>query len=251
MAGSGAAAVRGRKDAAADPSKTIRRSLSFDRVSRPWGSEKDTDQSEDPDAPKLAQVSKQLLFILLHRGATGLGLELDATHGPWCWELDGSVQRIRRDDTTTSSCACYTDALMRKSLLSSAKTARGVVPTNQSQRELCSGCMSSVLSGSFHRSSSARNVLLIDSVYPVRSLSLNVYAASNGLDAIPSAKSSVMSSSPSCTGVSGTKCTSASRRTTRLPPVHSASCREQTWRASKHMTVRTADASHAAAAVGD
>ena len=77
---SGAAAAGGRKDAADDPPKKIRRSLSFDRVSRPWGSEKDKDKSKDPDAPKPAQVSKQLLFILLHRGPTGLGLELDATN---------------------------------------------------------------------------------------------------------------------------------------------------------------------------
>lgn len=59
----------------------IRRSLSFDRKLMPWGGERsDKGDAKLPDHAKPAQVSKQLLFILLHRGPAGLGLELDATN---------------------------------------------------------------------------------------------------------------------------------------------------------------------------
>ena len=56
----------------------IKRSLSFDKLrSSAWSSK----PKEVPEgAPKPPAVSKQLLFILLHRGPTGLGLELDATN---------------------------------------------------------------------------------------------------------------------------------------------------------------------------
>lgn len=78
----------------APPSK-IRRSLSFDRFSRPWSGNISRESSTAgaggagwggkagaaaPEPKKRATVSKQLLFILLHRGPTGLGLELDATN---------------------------------------------------------------------------------------------------------------------------------------------------------------------------
>jgi len=78
-----AAASGGRKDDDTAPKTRIKRALSFDRVTRPWGNErvdKGAGKGKDADAPKPAQVSKQLLFILLHRGPTGLGLELDATN---------------------------------------------------------------------------------------------------------------------------------------------------------------------------
>jgi len=70
-------------DAAATP--RIRRSLSFDRFSRPWtGNREPASADAKPDSPEAKKrpptVSKQLLFILLHRGPTGLGLELDATN---------------------------------------------------------------------------------------------------------------------------------------------------------------------------
>jgi len=66
----------------------IRRSLSFDRFSRPWSGnvprppDGDTAGKAEAAAAKKRPptVSKQLLFILLHRGPTGLGLELDATN---------------------------------------------------------------------------------------------------------------------------------------------------------------------------
>lgn len=63
--------------------KPVRRSMSFDRFSRgvsaissSFGSKKDGEAKPEP-APTM---SKQLLFILLHRGPNGLGLELDATN---------------------------------------------------------------------------------------------------------------------------------------------------------------------------
>ncbi|KAL1529540.1 hypothetical protein AB1Y20_000485 [Prymnesium parvum] len=64
----------------------IKRSLSFDRFTRPWTGNREANKSPDgkpepADSKKRPPtVSKQLLFILLHRGPTGLGLELDATN---------------------------------------------------------------------------------------------------------------------------------------------------------------------------
>jgi len=65
--------------------KPVRRSMSFDRFSRGAsalssafsGSKKEGDAKPPAAAPTM---SKQLLFILLHRGPKGLGLELDATN---------------------------------------------------------------------------------------------------------------------------------------------------------------------------
>ena len=59
----------------------IKRSLSFDKLksarNHQWSSKP---KDVAAGAPQAAAVSKQLLFILLHRGPTGLGLELDATN---------------------------------------------------------------------------------------------------------------------------------------------------------------------------
>ena len=64
---------------------TIRRSMSFDRfssgvksITAALKSSKDGDNAEAKAPPPT--MSKQLLFILLHRGPNGLGLELDATN---------------------------------------------------------------------------------------------------------------------------------------------------------------------------
>ena len=57
--------------------KPVRRSMSFDRFSRTFSKPKLDDSGKAPPTPSF---SKQLLFILLHRGPNGLGLELDATN---------------------------------------------------------------------------------------------------------------------------------------------------------------------------
>lgn len=60
----------------------IRRALSFDRFTRPLNGNRDSsaDSKTGADTRKKPTVSKELLFILLHRGRTGLGLELDETN---------------------------------------------------------------------------------------------------------------------------------------------------------------------------
>lgn len=58
--------------------KQVKRSMSFDRFSR--GKKSIVDDARDEQAKPAPATSKQLLFILLQRGPTGLGLELDATN---------------------------------------------------------------------------------------------------------------------------------------------------------------------------
>jgi len=64
------------------PAPKVKRSMSFDRFSRGVKSAFGSDKSSDAaaDAAVAPKNSKQLLFILLQRGPTGLGLELDATN---------------------------------------------------------------------------------------------------------------------------------------------------------------------------
>jgi len=64
--------------------KPVRRSMSFDRFSKgvtslssTFKSSKGEEVAKEPAPPTM---TKQLLFILLHRGPNGLGLELDATN---------------------------------------------------------------------------------------------------------------------------------------------------------------------------
>jgi len=61
------------------PKNSVRRSMSFDRFSKGVKSIMH-DGKNDAPAPATPAKSKQLLFILLQRGNTGLGLELDATN---------------------------------------------------------------------------------------------------------------------------------------------------------------------------
>ena len=56
--------------------KPVRRSMSFDRFT----SFRSKTKEESGEAKLTVSPTKQLLFILLHRGPTGLGLELDATN---------------------------------------------------------------------------------------------------------------------------------------------------------------------------
>lgn len=62
------------------PKKTVRRSMSFDRFSRGVKSIVSSSKDGSDDTPKMPAKAKQLLFILLQRGPSGLGLELDATN---------------------------------------------------------------------------------------------------------------------------------------------------------------------------
>ena len=60
------------------PKAPVRRSMSFNRFSK--GTKSIVDDGRDEKAKEKPANSKQLLFILLQRGPTGLGLELDATN---------------------------------------------------------------------------------------------------------------------------------------------------------------------------
>lgn len=61
--------------------KPVRRSMSFDKFSRGVASViGSSDKKKDDEKVAAPTMSKQLLFILLHRGPNGLGLELDATN---------------------------------------------------------------------------------------------------------------------------------------------------------------------------
>ena len=61
--------------------KPVRRSMSFDRFSRGVSNAFGKVREDSTKAPAAAPtMTKQLLFILLHRGPNGLGLELDATN---------------------------------------------------------------------------------------------------------------------------------------------------------------------------
>lgn len=59
--------------------KPVRRSMSFDRFTRNFTKPK-TDEAKASAPAAAPTMNKQLLFILLHRGPNGLGLELDATN---------------------------------------------------------------------------------------------------------------------------------------------------------------------------
>mmetsp|Transcript_77529 Transcript_77529/g.153955 ORF Transcript_77529/g.153955 Transcript_77529/m.153955 type:complete len:260 (-) Transcript_77529:468-1247(-) len=67
------------KTAEETKAKPVRRSMSFDRFSRSFSS-KPKEENAERVQPAAPTMSKQLLFILLHRGTTGLGLELDQTN---------------------------------------------------------------------------------------------------------------------------------------------------------------------------
>jgi len=62
------------------PKGAVRRSMSFDRFSRVATAISSKPKEEGETKPAAPTFTKQLLFILLHRGPNGLGLELDQTN---------------------------------------------------------------------------------------------------------------------------------------------------------------------------